>query len=270
MVGVMKLIFGKKIPEVWFQHGPVGGRLDRIASYFKTDILFVNSEFTKVEHLKSSRHNFNALEYIPLSVYEKDLTPEYPKGSIRKLGFAGRICPWKGIHLIIEAAALLREDSPEIFKKFEISICGRAMTETDRLYEAKLKAQVERFGLENQIHFLGFHAKVEEFYRSIDLLLHTSTIPEPFGLVVGEAMAQKLLVLSAGEGGVSDLLKDGQTGFQFDGTAAGLAQKLLEVDAKSESELNTLRESAYQLVRMNHSLEAMTSKIEGCYQNLFE
>ena len=40
---------GKNIKTVWFQHGPVGKTLDRLASLFPVDCLFFNSNFLKIK-----------------------------------------------------------------------------------------------------------------------------------------------------------------------------------------------------------------------------
>ncbi len=268
LLGLLRTFFGVRSHEVWFQHGPVGGMLDRIASVFWTDCLLVNSEFTKTEHLKSGLHRFHRIQSIPLCVTEGAREWEREERGVTHIGFAGRICSWKGVHVLIEAANILRESRDPNFKKIHFHICGSAMSSSDQIYEESLHLQVEKYGLEGSVTFHGFMPNVVDFYEKMDLLVHPSIIPEPFGLVVGEAMASNLLVLSSARGGVRELIHEGSTAFSFDGTSGDLALKISEICQSDASVLQEIRERAKDLVTTKHSLEAMISKIEDCYQNL--
>jgi len=46
-----------------------------------------------------------------------------------------------------------------------------------------------------------------------DLVAHTSTVPEPFGRVIVEAMLCERPVVAAGAGGVVELVEPGKTGW---------------------------------------------------------
>lgn len=269
IVGLIRRFFGLKIREVWFQHGPVGGSLDRIASIFWTDCLFVNSHYTKEGHLETSWKRFGSIELIPLAVTEEGFESMPRKGALKNIGFAGRICPWKGVHLLVEAVDELSRSDIDLYTQLQFHICGRAMTAKDQAYEVELKENVQRLGLQDKITFHGFRADMQQFYREMDLLIHSSTIPEPFGLVVGEAMASNLLVLSSARGGVRELISEGLTAFCFDGSSVDLAQKIGEICTLNESKLAKIRENARTKVQESYSLKAMTDKIEACYQSLF-
>ncbi len=269
IVGLMRRLFGLKIREVWFQHGPVGGALDRIASLFWTDCLLVNSHYTKESHLETSWKRFGSVELIPLAVTEESFESLPRKGELKNIGHAGRICPWKGVHLLIEAVDELRRSDSALYAQLQFHICGRSMTADDQSYEKELKETVQRLGLRDKVTFHGFRADMHQFYREMDLLIHSSTIPEPFGLVVGEAMASNLLVLSSARGGVRELIDEGQTAFCFDGSSVDLALRIGEICTLNESQLAMIRENARTKVQESYSLKAMTDKIEACYQSLF-
>jgi glycosyltransferase involved in cell wall biosynthesis len=66
--------------------------------------------------------------------------------------------------------------------------------------------------------------------RALDIVVHASTQPEPFGLVIAEAMAcARLIVVSCG-GGAADLIDDGVTGLSFEpGQASELADRLVRL-----------------------------------------
>lgn len=269
MVGLVRILYGIKVPEVWFQHGPVGGRLDRFASLFWTDRLFVNSEFTKKAHLESSSHRFGGIDLIPLAVMDEKVVAIERELPIKRVGFAGRICSWKGAHVFLEAIELIKVKWPSVYQKLEFSLCGSALVDTDRSYEQALKARVSAAELGERVCFLGYQSNMSDYYNQLDLLVHPSVIPEPFGLVVGEAMAHRTLIIGQGVGGVSDLVKEGITALCFDGSALSLAQKIVAATEMSAEEISSYLDNAYALVSRTYTTRSMINKIEDCYQNLF-
>lgn len=73
------------------------------------------------------------------------------------------------------------------------------------------EAQVERLGLTGAVSFVGHQARVAEVYRAGDLLVFP-TLFEPWGLVVGEAMACGLPVITTGQCGAAEMITPGQDG----------------------------------------------------------
>ena len=66
-----------------------------------------------------------------------------------------------------------------------------------------------------RVHFRGFRDDVFAELASIDVLVHASTIPEPFGQVVLEGMAAGVAVIAADEGGPTEIITDNQNGRLF-------------------------------------------------------
>ena len=75
--------------------------------------------------------------------------------------------------------------------------------------EAELRAEVESRGLADRVGFVGFVTDTVPIYRSLDVVLHASTLPEPFGLTVAEAMACGRAVIVSSAGGAAELFTDG-------------------------------------------------------------
>ena len=64
-------------------------------------------------------------------------------------------------------------------------------------------------------------------YSRIDLFVHASLIPEPFGQVVAEAMASGCLVVAPDRGGPTELVRDATNGITYElGSRTGLAAAL--------------------------------------------
>jgi glycosyltransferase involved in cell wall biosynthesis len=130
-------------------------------------------------------------------------------GSAPVLGLFGRIAPWKGQEVAIRAMALLAADRPDV----QLVIVGDALF-GEESYAAEMRALVAQLGLERSIHFLGFRSDVPVLMRAVDVLVHTSTAPEPFGRVIAEGMLAERPVVATAGGGASEIVRAGVTAWQ--------------------------------------------------------
>jgi glycosyltransferase involved in cell wall biosynthesis len=126
------------------------------------------------------------------------------------VGFVGRLDPWKGVHVFIRAAErVARESSTARFV-----VCGGALAGHSE-YAAHLKDLAQRLGLDGRLIFTEWRfppARIPAVMASLDVLVHTSVEPEPFGLVLLEAMASSKPVIASREGGPIEIVDDGVTG----------------------------------------------------------
>ncbi|MFM7438259.1 MAG: glycosyltransferase family 4 protein, partial [Snowella sp.] len=60
-------------------------------------------------------------------------------------------------------------------------------------------------GLDERVHFLGYRRDVSEIMKAVDLFVFPSRY-EPFGMVVSEAMASGLPVITAATTGVAEII----------------------------------------------------------------
>jgi len=132
------------------------------------------------------------------------------------VGIVGRIEEGKGQHKVIEAVAKLQE------LNIKTLIVGSAMHES---YMQKLQLQVKKFGLEQKVIFTGFRKDVNEHMQLFDVNI-LATENETFGLVVIEAMANKIPMIATNRGGPLEIIDDGVDGLLFDGSSEDLAMKI--------------------------------------------
>jgi glycosyltransferase involved in cell wall biosynthesis len=122
-------------------------------------------------------------------------------------GLVGRITPWKGQDLFLRLAA----EWAEAGRPGRFVIIGRAFNE-DEPFEVSLREFVRYHRLESRVDFVAFQADIAATLSQLDVLLHCSTKPEPFGRVLIEAMAVGVPVIGARAGGVPEILTDGVDG----------------------------------------------------------
>jgi glycosyltransferase involved in cell wall biosynthesis len=136
----------------------------------------------------------------------KSLTNESNIIKPLKLMFLGRISPFKGLHLLINALMGLESDS------VELSIYGNSEVGN---YESDLRRKT--IGMAN-VHWLGKLNQSEVINTMVkhDVLCLCSTFSEMSPLVIQEAKAARLPVLASNVYGNAEQIKDGVDGLLFD------------------------------------------------------
>jgi glycosyltransferase involved in cell wall biosynthesis len=122
------------------------------------------------------------------------------------VGIVGRLAPWKGQHVFLEGFA-------EAFRGTNVRgrVIGSALFGEDE-YAASLPRRAARLGISSQIDFRGFRADVWKELDGLDVLVHCSVTPEPFGQVVLEGMAAGLPVVASSVGGPAEVITNGVDG----------------------------------------------------------
>ena len=114
------------------------------------------------------------------------------------VGFAGRIDTWKGLDVLLEAF-------PEVRRQVagaELAVAGPSVAGKEG-YAAALER--EAAGLDG-VHWLGPISDMPAFYADLDVFAAPSTEPEPFGLVLIEALASGVPVVSTTGGGPAEIV----------------------------------------------------------------
>ena len=114
----------------------------------------------------------------------------------------GNIREWKGQHVVLAA---LQRLSASVRDRVHVMFIGAA-TPADEPFRRSLEATVASGGLNRVVSFLGSRLDVPDLVNAADLAIHASVKPEPFGLVVVEAMALGKPVIGASTGGPAEVL----------------------------------------------------------------
>jgi UDP-glucose:(heptosyl)LPS alpha-1,3-glucosyltransferase len=118
--------------------------------------------------------------------------------------FAGHNFALKGLKPLLEALAARRR-STHGGRPIHLLVCGGG----DARSYARLARRLE---LRETVHFLGFYPRVEDCYWSSDFFVQP-TYYDPCSLVVMEALACGLPVITTAQNGASELLENGREGF---------------------------------------------------------
>jgi glycosyltransferase involved in cell wall biosynthesis len=146
---------------------------------------------------------------------------------LTRVGLVATFGRWKGQDVFIDAIAKLRDRVA-----FRAYLIGGPVYETagSQWSVAELRQRVAAAGLEGKIGFTGHITDVPAALRSLDIVVHASSQPEPFGMVIAEGMASARAVVAVRAGGAAELFDDRTNAVGFSlGNAAELADRIGEL-----------------------------------------
>jgi glycosyltransferase involved in cell wall biosynthesis len=125
-------------------------------------------------------------------------------------GVVGRLAPWKGQDFFLRAFAQAFPDGQER----AVVVGGALFGEHD--YAETLPALAQTLGIDERVELRGHRLDVWDELSRLDVLVHTSVTPEPFGQVVLEGMAAGVPVIAAGTGGPAEMLEHNVSGVLYE------------------------------------------------------
>ncbi len=152
--------------------------------------------------------------------------PEAAGGTLR-VGLLATMARWKGHTTFLNALALLPPES-----KVRGYIIGGALYQTDGSQHSldELRAEAARLGLADKVGFTDYVEDAASAMRALDIVVHASTQPEPFGLVIAEAMACSRALVASQAGGAAEIITAGADALGHKpGDAESLAQCLMQL-----------------------------------------
>jgi glycosyltransferase involved in cell wall biosynthesis len=213
-------------------------------------------------HPAKVRVVYNGIDPAPFdAVTEEDVRSardELGVGAAPLIGVFGRFHPWKGQHVAIEALGTL----PGVH-----ALLVGAPLFGENAYADILRERTRQLGLERRVHFLGFRSDIARLMRTVDIVVHTSTAPEPFGRVLVEGMLAGRVVVASRAGGAVEVLHDGVTGALVEpGNPAALArclEALLADGSRRRAMEVCARAHASRQFTLNAMVQAIVLEIEA-------
>lgn len=142
------------------------------------------------------------------------------------VAMVGMLVPWKGQDLFLQAVAQLGQ-GPTGPKNVAFLVVGGTPERGDPQYAQQLQQQAQALGVQAQVHFMGKRSDLAAWLPQLDVVVSASTLPEPLGLVMIEAMSRGCLFVAPAFGAATEVVVDGKNGFLFEpGSAPALAAKL--------------------------------------------
>ena len=146
------------------------------------------------------------------------------------VGLVARLQPWKGQDRLLRAAALLRERGHAV----DVLLVGGDSWSLAPQFAGSLPRLIDDLQMQGHVTMTGEVPDAGPYIDRMDVLVNASD-PEPFGIVLLEAMARGVAVVAVDRGGPREIVQDGVTGMLArSGEPAALADAIEPLLASGE------------------------------------
>jgi glycosyltransferase involved in cell wall biosynthesis len=233
----------RKVPVIWHvrdyvRQRPVMAKLMKLFSG-RCSLALTNSKSVAAD-LKAACGNGLRVQTVYNGVDTKVFSPRggcldldslsglpHANGTTVRIGMLATLARWKGHETFMRAFSFLPPSMP-----LRGYIVGGALYETDgsQYSLAELKEMACELGIADRFGFTGFVDHPADVMRSLDIVVHSSTQPEPFGNVIAQGMACGRAVIASNAGGAAELVEANVNALSHPpGDAIALAQGIEEL-----------------------------------------
>ena len=208
------------------------------------------------------------MHVVPLGIHLDDFqdVPATSATDSFTIGYLARLCPEKGLHLLCDAFARMKEQPKGESLKLTI---GGYLGSRDRRYVSEQLDKLSPWLANGDVRYLGEVERAEklELLQSIDVLSVPTVYKEPKGLFVLEAWAASTPVVQPDHGAFPELIES---------SGGGLLFTPQSVDDLTEK-LGTLRDNPFQCLELGkqgrraveqiHNADAMARRTVAIYEH---
>lgn len=192
--------------------------------------------------------------------------PSAESGTIR-IGILATYARWKGQDVFLQAAAILANQHGLPPLRFYIIGGPIYHTHGSQFSETELRTRMQELGIAHCVGLIGFQQDTRDCFRSLDVVVHASTQPEPFGRTIIEAMACGKAVIVSRGGGATELFTEQHDAVSFArGDHLGLA-KAMSLLATDSDLRNQLAANARQTALVRFSRQRLGEQLLVFYRD---
>lgn len=175
----------------------------------------------------------------------------------------GRLVSWKGQHVFLDALAELAPRYPRLR-----GLIVGAPEANSQDYAESLRRQVQHLGLERTVVFTGFRQDIPRLLRGVDVLVHSSIQPEPFGRVLIEGMAAGVVVIGTSSGAVPEIIEDRVTGLLIPPNDAQAMARAISSILDDPARAANMQAAARRAVEDHFSTRQYVQAVESVYEKV--
>ena len=239
--------------------------LDLIISWASEKIVTVSKAC--MDDLKKKRKFYcdvvyihNGIEVRKTLIEKKSLKNFGIKPTDKIVGFVGLLEERKGVHYLIDAMYKVIKEVPDS----KLIIIGNG----DRKYKDVLLNRCIELGIRKNIIFTGHIKNAQGLIRLFDVFVLPSIEFESFGLVILEAMLNKVPVISTDVGGIPEIIEDGKTGFVVKAKDVDMLADRIIYLLKNKNIAIKMGESGYNKLISEFTADKMAKKYEALVKDL--
>lgn len=207
----------------------------------------------------------DSMAVVPLGINFAGYERRQPADDVFRVGYFARIAPEKGLHALVDAYALFRQQTAGAAVRLE---AAGYLSRANEPYLGAVRHKLEQAGLAGEF---TYHGAVDRsgklaFLRSIDVLSVPATYDEPKGVFLLEAMASGVPVVQPRRGSFTEVVEKTRGGLLVApddpvALAAGLHQLWHD-----RALTNTLGERAFDGVRAHYGVGRSADRLLETYE----
>jgi glycosyltransferase involved in cell wall biosynthesis len=236
----------------------------RFRHYFDLIDVFVTTNQFMYRMMVSAGFPERRLQCIPTFVDGETFRPNPGFAKDDYLVYAGRLEAIKGIHILLDALALLRRTRPAL--SLHVKVAGAS----DERYRVLLKQSVQRVGLQDMVEFVGELSANE--LSSLLSKARLSVVPslwyENLPNAILESYACGTPVLASNLGSLRECVEDGETGYLFQPGDEGSLAERLEYCLDHPGRLARMAQKARQVAEEVYSPQKHVAMLESLFNEL--
>jgi glycosyltransferase involved in cell wall biosynthesis len=180
------------------------------------------------------------------------------------VGMVGRIAPWKGHRYFLKAAREVLESCPQT----KFLVVGEVDTPRNQGYKDELVRICHDLSLDGDVIFTGYRKDIPEVMLALDILVLPSSEPEPFGLVLVEAMALRKPVVATAAGGPLRIITHNVNGLLVPPNDSGMMAHAIRELLQNEKRMEKMGKEGRKHVERHYTWARTVEKMDSVYEEL--
>ena len=209
-------------------------------------------------------HGIDTNHFNPLSKSNR-LDCLYDKECYPIIGYVGRLAPWKGVDLLLKSFSEAIKKLPKAHLVLVASVTG---------YNHELEnlsMLVNEYGIYNKVSWLLNDKNISDIYPIFDVLVVPSLDPEPFGLVIIEALASGCPVIASNHGGPIEILSNTIAGKLVEpNNIDAITKAIVDFCCESSTLMQQRRNAARCLAIEKFNIDRMIVNLTNAYEELLK
>jgi len=179
----------------------------------------------------------------------------------------GRLDWWKGQDYFVQALAQVIPSQPDVRA---LLIGAPDDSANSQAFHQRLEEMVADLGLSNQVIFTGYRSDVPDLLAASEIVVHSSSEPEPFGRVIVEAMLAGRPVVATRAGGVLDIVQDRETGLLVPPRNADAMAQAIQWLLQNREQAQVIGQQGQQHAQQRFTIKRHVSHIQRIYESVLE
>ena len=200
------------------------------------------------------------IKHHPNGITTEGISPSENAPSTPSLGYLARLCPLKGLDILVDAFIELKDTGNH--DNLSLKIAG-GMTDEDEPFVEEQRSKLSRAGLDKHFSISPNISREEklEFLKNLTVFSVPARYPEAFGLYVVEAMLAGTPVVLPDSGAFPEIIESTEGGKLYDPSISGKLTETLDDMLSDPQGARSIGIQAHEAVLEQYANEKLAKRL---------